>query len=60
MKLRIVFATLILLGVCSGVSMRPAKVNLTANLSFGGGGLPTPCDPPSGGAAQGFPCLFTK
>ena len=60
MKLRIALATLVFLGVSSAVSMRPVKTDVVSKMSFGGGGLPTPCPPPSGGGAQGFPCVFTK
>jgi hypothetical protein len=60
MKLRIALATLVFLGVCSTVSMRPTRRDLAASMAFGGGSLPPSCYPPIGARAQGFPCLFTK
>jgi hypothetical protein len=59
MKLRIALMTLVILGVCSTVSMQPTKKDLTSKSAFGGGGLPPPCLGPSD-ASQGFPCVFTK
>lgn len=59
MKLRIALMALVILGVCSTVSMQPTKKDLTSKVLFGGGGLPPPCPGPSG-ASQGFPCFFTK
>jgi hypothetical protein len=60
MKLRIALVTLVLLGVCSTVSMQPSRRDLAAKMAFGGGSLPPPCYPPFGGNTQASPCLFGK
>jgi hypothetical protein len=58
MKFRIALVTLLLLGVCSTISMQPSRKNLAVKMAFGGGSLPSPCYPPTGG---GTPiCYFWK
>jgi len=44
MKIRIAFAALSLLGLCSAVSVRDTTA-FAKTVSFEGGGLPTPCPP---------------
>jgi hypothetical protein len=42
MKLRIALGALLLLGVCSSVSMQPSRKDLASKVAFGGGSLPPP------------------
>ena len=58
MKARIAIATLALLSLCSVVSTKGERKDLTT-ASFGtGGGLPTPCQMPPAAAGEDDNCPF--
>ena len=57
MKIRISLAVLLLLGLCSAVSTHDASA-LAKQVSFEGGGLPTPCPPPQPPSSVGPNCAF--
>ena len=59
MKARIAIAALALLSLCSVVSTKGQRKDLTTAASFGtGGGLPTPCQMPPAAAAEDGNCPF--
>ena|SRR5438270_7814509 len=64
MKARIAIAALALLSLCSVVSTKGQRKDLTTAASFGtGGGLPTPCQMPPAAAEDGncpFPPASAK
>ncbi len=57
MKIKISLAVLLLLGLCSAVSTHDAAA-LSKQVSFEGGGLPTPCPPPTPPSSAGPNCAL--